>query len=263
MNTEEIIKLIKEKEDAGFKHYVYALLKPCGTPFYIGKGSGKRCLKHHNKTQFNKRKCNIVDRLKEDGTPHTTDILSFHISSENAYNKEREIITELGREYDGGILTNMTKGGYGGFPHITEEHRKNLSLSHMGHKPTKEAVKKQSESMKAYANTPQGKEHMRKAAKAAHSKPSAIIKRSKSLERAWKVQGNGMSEARYRKNCIFEINNKIYIGTMDARLALGGIGQGTLYTRIAQGVIKKLGTVGTHPHLVPVGHEFQTSLDKL
>lgn len=41
------------------KYYIYALCKPCGTPFYIGKGKGSRINDHFQPKKLNIAKSNV------------------------------------------------------------------------------------------------------------------------------------------------------------------------------------------------------------
>ena len=249
MNIEKTRALIKEKQEEGLMHYVYALLLPCRTPFYIGKGSKERCISHYEKGKNNRRKGEVVNKLREAGTPHIIDILSFHRSADNAFNREREIIKEMGREHDGGILTNITKGGKTNTYPITEETRKKMSMSHIGHKQPQSQIDKRMSA--SYFGSERHSEVARKICKARWSKDGAREHASETMKRICKDKAEDWKYRASLRVIIFQIQNKIYLGTHAARAALGGIGQGTLYTRIAQGVVQRLGTVGTHPHLIP------------
>jgi hypothetical protein len=75
--------------------YVYALLNQSGTPFYIGKGKGRRYL-------HSKRKRQAADVQK----------LADNLSQEHAFELERFLIDEIGRTPHG-PLQNRCVGGYG------------------------------------------------------------------------------------------------------------------------------------------------------
>lgn len=94
------------------RFYVYILARPNGTPFYIGKGSGRRVFDHDNEARSGHKcyKCNVIRKIWRGGsevqryTVFTTD------DEDEAYAYEAELIALHGR----GNLTNGTDGGAGG-----------------------------------------------------------------------------------------------------------------------------------------------------
>ena len=107
-------------------YYVYAYLRVNGTPYYIGKGSGKRAwVKGSNdsiRPPKDKTRIIIVEN-------NLTEIGSFAI--------ERRLIAWYGRKDKGtGILRNMTDGGDGAIGVTrTENHKKAISTAIKGRNP--------------------------------------------------------------------------------------------------------------------------------
>jgi hypothetical protein len=91
------------------KYYVYGLFKPCGTPFYIGKGINRRIDEHF-------RQC----RLKEDNYKNRVihkigvssvkrEVLAYFDTEASAYDFEEYLISVYRLKNDGGCLTNVLR----------------------------------------------------------------------------------------------------------------------------------------------------------
>lgn len=89
-------------------YYVYALKDPRfspAKPFYIGKGTGSRAYDHLVSPDRTRKYARIQDIL-ECGLSPLVDILVDNVSETQALRLEAELISALGTQETGGLLTN-------------------------------------------------------------------------------------------------------------------------------------------------------------
>ena len=146
-------------------YYTYAYLREDGTPYYIGKGSGRRAYEPHRIT------LPPVDRIL---------FLKENLSEEEAINHEIYMIAVLGRKDNNtGILRNLTDGGDGtsGYKH-TEEHKQYISELYKGKKKSEEAIEKMAQSKRGKKLSEEHKRKIGEASKRDGRKPPVRLTQS-------------------------------------------------------------------------------------
>jgi len=127
-----------------YRFYTYAYLREDGTPYYVGKGTGKRIYSKEKNINLPKDKSRII-------------FLKQNITEEEAFKHEIYMIAVFGRKDLGtGILYNKTNGGDGisGFKHSQKsknemsEKRKGKNNAFYGKKHSPETIKRLSENKK-------------------------------------------------------------------------------------------------------------------
>lgn len=148
------------------EYYTYAYLREDGTPYYIGKGKGRRAYKSHirqNKTNLKPKDNSKIIFLKK------------NLTEESANKHEVYMISIFGRKDLGtGILRNMTNGGDGisGYSH-SEDTKKKISKPggknpFYGKKHSPEAIEKMklaSKNRKRKPHSEETKNKMKESAK--------------------------------------------------------------------------------------------------
>lgn len=138
--------------------YTYAYLREDKTPYYIGKGRGRRAYANHKRGKikdFRPKKSNgSLDRDR-------IIILKKNLTEDQSIKHEEYLIAVFGRKDLGkGILRNMTDGGQsGGTPGYicSEERKKQISKQFKGIPQDKEFVERRAESVRRYYNSNEGK----------------------------------------------------------------------------------------------------------
>lgn len=100
-------------------------------PIYVGMGKGDRYLSHikeNKETTKNKLKYNKINKIINDGYEPIIIKLYENLSREEVVNIEIDFIETFGKIINGGCLTNIADGGFGGVTWIGEHHNKGKKL---------------------------------------------------------------------------------------------------------------------------------------
>lgn len=157
------------------------------------------------------------------------EVLETVSTKEEAEEKEKYYITEVYHSHDirfgyniclGGMhpgniaestklkISSMKRGKPApnkGVP-FSEEVRKNMSIAHMGKKPSRETIEKRKQTMKGFRHTEESKQKMRE--KALGNQNSKGVKRSKEFIEALRLRKTGQVHSNTTKERISEIKRK-------------------------------------------------------
>jgi hypothetical protein len=181
------------------RFYTYAYLREDRTPYYIGKGSGRRV--HSNKGRPCKKP-----------TKERIIFLKQNLTEEEAFKHEIYMIAVFGRKDLGtGILRNKTNGGDGSSGVVrSEEYKRKLSESLKGRIFSEEHRKKISESLKGREISEETRKKLRISLKGKVGFPGMLNKThtEKSKEKMSEVK-KGDKNHFYGKSHSEETKNKI------------------------------------------------------
>ena len=171
-------------------YYIYFYMRSrdsaigkAGTPYYVGKGKGRRAYSNHRSVPVPKDKNNIVFVLN-------------NLTEEQAFRNERDFISWYGRVDSGnGILRNLTDGGEGSSGLIlSEEHKRKISEANKGQGLGKkihseESKRKIGEASKGriYKGRIPSEEHKRKNSEAHKGKLNPMFDKTHSEETKRKI----------------------------------------------------------------------------
>ena len=184
-------------------YYTYAYLREDKTPYYIGKGKGRRLYKK-TKGEVNppKDKSRVI-------------FLKQNLTEEEAFKHEIYMIAVFGRKDLGtGILRNRTDGGEGVSGRIaSEETRRKIGVSNKN--PSEETRRKNSDAKKGKNNPNYGKtrsiESKRKQSEAMKGKNNGFYGKSHSEETKRKQSENKLKYNykiySIKESKIYETNN--------------------------------------------------------
>lgn len=184
-----------------YPFYVYVLTRPCGSPFYVGKGTGERFTAHlqpHDvKYGKNSHKTRIIQKIIADGGTVGVVFDSFHRKEESAFEREKSLILEIGRvDLKTGPLTNKRAGGEGNIPgpetrrkigekskgrKHSEETKAKISAVHKGRKHSATQIENRAATRRGRKLTAEHREKLAAAKRGKKQSPEHVANRFASL----------------------------------------------------------------------------------
>lgn len=167
------------------RFYVYAYFElGSDTPFYIGKGTGKRAYDHLSSWYLKGKKTlfhNKIRKMLRDGSHPCVRILHEDLTEDEALKTEMDLIAKYGRRDNGtGCLCNVTDGGEGMSGHVASaETRAKMSAKRRGRVFSAEHRAKLSEAARVRSVS---REHLARMTAALLSKPVSEETRRKRSE---------------------------------------------------------------------------------
>lgn len=129
--------------------YVYIHKKPDGTPFYVGKGHGKRAYNFYRRSEWHK---NIVAKYGQSNI--IIEIINC-LNELQAFDLEKIYIKQF--KLSGVCLVNLTDGGEGTSGlvrgHPSDDHKKKNGDARRGKKQSEETKRKRSDALKGKKRT--------------------------------------------------------------------------------------------------------------
>lgn len=108
-------------DDSKTIFYVYVLFRPWdGSPFYVGKGKGRRWLDHKHGRR-NRHLVNIFNKATSLNLDIPKVKVRQNLTETEAFEIEKALIAAIGRKKNGGPLVNGTDGGEGTAGHVVPE----------------------------------------------------------------------------------------------------------------------------------------------
>lgn len=165
-----------------YRFYTYAYLREDRTPYYVGKGTGKRIYQSNGKSCNKPKDKSRIIFLKQ------------NLTEDEAFKHEIYMICVFGRiDLETGVLRNKTNGGEGcsGLVH-SEESRKQMSKMKKGKSQTEESNKKRSESLKGIKRSEETRKKFSKAKKGKTPDEKTKIRQIEVIKGSkWWNDGNG------------------------------------------------------------------------
>lgn len=106
---------------SNYSWYVYVKRRPNGSPFYVGKGKGRRAFDHYDRSEYFKR------ILRKYGEKNIKTRLFFFQTEKQAFKHEIKLISRFRAE--GHRLVNFTNGGEGASVKFTAQWVANVKKS--------------------------------------------------------------------------------------------------------------------------------------
>lgn len=192
--------------------YVYLLVRPDDSPFYVGKGIGRRMYDHDAEARrgHHCHKCNTIRKIWQQGGSVRRVVVFTSADEQEALAEEIRLIAFYGRAN----LTNQTDGGEGKTGYVplpdarervrskmlgnqhargniqSDEARQKIREGHFGTRRSAESVAKSAAGMRQYRHTDEAKAKIGENAKGRVYTEEQRAAKSEVMRRSWLKRRN-------------------------------------------------------------------------